>query len=119
MKSGFKERRNEKKRFFLSVFSFSSVTIVFIRYYSPLRSRASLHYEAQSAQFFLIFNPYHPTKRNLYFVNGGGWRWCVDGGSRRWIYFHLSKFVSGVRLFSFFWKCFSQKTRTLFNFCEC
>ena len=42
-------------------------------------------------------------------MNGGGWRWCVDGGSRRWIYLHLSKFVSGVRLFSFFGNVFRKK----------
>ena len=108
----------KRKGFFLSVFSFSSVIIVFMRHYSPLRSRASVHYKAQSALFFFsISTPYHPMKRNLYFCE----RWrvevgCVDGGSREWIYLHLSKLVSGLRLFSFLEMFFAKNDYVIFFF---
>ena len=68
------KKEMKRKGFVLSVFSISSVIIVFMRYYSPLRSRASLHYEAQSAQFFFFSTPTIP--RNVTFilrtVEGGG-----------------------------------------------
>ena len=67
--------------------------------------------------FFFISTPYHPMKRNLYFCE----RWrvevgCVDGGSREWIYLHLSKLVSGVRLFSFLEMFFAKNEYVIFFF---
>ena len=56
-------------------------------------------------------------KRNLYFCE----RWrvevgCVDGGSREWIYLHLSKLVSGLRLFSFLEMFFAKNDYVIFFF---